>query len=174
MICPKCGSEFVEGIDTCPSCDTQLVETPSGAAHEQPAPELVVVLAAGDANTVAIAKSLLLDAGIEFAVSGEEVQDLFGYGRFPAGYNVAMGPVRLCVRPEDALEAREVLARLSSDTSTPADDIDDGGDAGAATRTRETWARRAARIVIVAVLVIFALEILAALGTTVIGSLAHG
>ena len=45
--------------------------------------ELVTVFETGDPALVALAKSLLDSAGIDFATKGDAIQDLFGLGRFP-------------------------------------------------------------------------------------------
>ncbi len=73
---------------------------------------LVTVLATGDPALLAVAKSLLEDAGIDFFAKGEGVQDLFAWGRFGTGFNPIIGPVQLQVAADDAEEARERLKHL--------------------------------------------------------------
>ena len=75
--------------------------------------ELVTVFRHGGPAEVAVAKSVLQAAGIEFATRNEAVQDLFGWGRFPRGTNLFMGPIELQVRAGDAPYARELLAGTS-------------------------------------------------------------
>ncbi len=117
-------------------------------------------MSGGDASSVAVAKSILIGAGMEFGVSGEEVQDLFGYGRFPTGYNVAMGAIRIWVRPEDEAVARQLLHGLSAGDAAG---VDLAGDDWEAEPRPETWARRVAKVVVTALLVFSALEVLAIL-----------
>ena len=74
--------------------------------------DLVTVFEAGDPALVALAKSVLESAGIEFAAKGEGVQDLFGFGRFPGGANLVTGPVAFQVSPEDADRAKSLLSEL--------------------------------------------------------------
>ena len=74
--------------------------------------ELVTVFQTGNPAEIAIAKSLLQAEGMEFVTKNECVQDLFGWGRFPRGMNVAMGPVEFQVRSADAQDAIELLAAI--------------------------------------------------------------
>lgn len=75
----------------------------------QPGFRLVTVFCASNEGELVLAKSMLQAAGIDFATRNEEVQDVFGWGRFPSGLNLAMGPVELQVREPDAEYARELL-----------------------------------------------------------------
>jgi Putative prokaryotic signal transducing protein len=74
--------------------------------------DLVTVLETGDPGIIAVARSLLDSAGIEFTTKGEALQDLLGLGRFPGGANALAGPVVFQVRPEDAEQARSLLSEL--------------------------------------------------------------
>lgn len=74
--------------------------------------ELVTVLSTGDPAVLAIAKSILQSAEIEFLVRGEQVQDLLGIGRFPRGLNLVAGAMELQVSVENEPEAREMLSGL--------------------------------------------------------------
>jgi len=71
--------------------------------------KLVTVVRVGDPASIAVAKSVLQSAGIDFVTKNEFVQDLFGWGRFPSGTNLFMGPIELQVREEDAQDALELL-----------------------------------------------------------------
>jgi hypothetical protein len=74
--------------------------------------EPVTVLESGDPALLAVAKSLLEDAGIQYFAKGEGVQDLFAAGRV-GGFNPLVGPVELQVAADDAAEAKAVLLDLS-------------------------------------------------------------
>ena len=76
--------------------------------------ELVAVFQTGNPIALALAKGALESQGIPFVTQGEGLQDLIGLGRFPGGFNVATGPVRLHVDVRDADAAREVLADIES------------------------------------------------------------
>ena len=77
-------------------------------------PELVTVFQTGNPMALALAKGALESAGIPFVSEGEGVQDLIGLGRFPGGFNVATGPVKIHVDVHDAESAREVLADIEN------------------------------------------------------------
>ena len=80
----------------------------------QQSDEPVTVLESGDPALLAVAKSLLEDAGIQYFAKGEGVQDLFAAGRFGTGFNPFVGPVELQVAADDAAEAKAVLLDLVS------------------------------------------------------------
>lgn len=107
MYCPECRGEYREGFVECADCAVPLV---AGLPPAEPAADSVpvTVFAAGDPARIALAESLLLDAGIPFVKEGEGIQDLLG-GRF-AGFDQAAGPVRFVVPGEHAEAARAVLA----------------------------------------------------------------
>lgn len=130
MFCPKCREEYRTGFDVCANCGVQLVDEkpdpePKPARHNI---EISTVLETSDAGLIAVAKSVLEDAGIPFMVRGEHIQDLFGVGRFPGNINVLVGPVELQVDARDLDEASAVLEGLMNDsfvTDRPTDDTKD-------------------------------------------------
>ncbi len=77
-------------------------------------PELVTVFQTGNPIALALAKGALESAGIAFVSEGEGLQDLIGLGRFPGGFNVATGPVKIRVDTRDAEAAREALADIAN------------------------------------------------------------
>lgn len=79
--------------------------------------DLVTVFRTGSAVLIAVAKAALDAEEIRYVVTGEGVQDLFGVGRFPAGYNAVTGPIRIQVAAENAELAREALAGIGDDVS---------------------------------------------------------
>ena len=74
--------------------------------------DFVTVLRTGDPALLAVAKSVLSEAGIPSLSKGEGIQDLFGLGRVGTGYNVLTGPVELQVMRENEHDARRLLAAL--------------------------------------------------------------
>jgi hypothetical protein len=78
--------------------------------HESHEP--VTVLETGDPALLAVAKSLLEDAGIGFFAKGEGVQNLFGAGIVGTGFSPITGPVELQVSSDDAAEAQALLIDL--------------------------------------------------------------
>lgn len=107
MYCPECGGEYREGFTECADCGGALVENlPKPQAH--PDFELVTVLNHPDPAVIALAESLLIDAGIPYTKKNDFVQDLLGAGRFAT-------PVHLQVSQERAEAALEILERIEAD-----------------------------------------------------------
>ena len=133
MICPRCGDEYRPGFTQCAECHIPLVDElpqpePPRSTESQRAPdpylELVTVFESGNAVLTAIAKSVLLSAEIPFAARGEQVQELFGLGRFPGGVNLVTGPVCIEVASADRDVAAELLDGLGQ-SEPQFDDVDD-------------------------------------------------
>lgn len=110
MQCPSCGEEL-DGAGVCQACETR--SAPSGPPAD-PTIQLTTVFASGDPALIALAKSLLDAEEIDYLVRGEGVQDLFGWGRVGAGYNIVTGPAQFVVRLEDAQRATELLRDLTA------------------------------------------------------------
>ena len=97
MFCPKCRAEYRQGFTECADCRVPLVDV------LPPEPEaewvdLVTVLATINASTVALAKSILEDARIQFNVKGELPKAMF-----------TIGIMQIQVAKDDEEEARELL-----------------------------------------------------------------
>jgi putative signal transducing protein len=73
--------------------------------------DFVRLLDLTDPAMVAVAKSLLEEAGVEFFIRNEGTQGLFGAGQM-GGYNFITGPPVLMVEASRMDEARELLAPL--------------------------------------------------------------
>jgi hypothetical protein len=108
--CPECNVEYRDTAIRCSECDLALALGPP-TEEEHPDLKLETVYATGNPGLVALVKSLLEDAEIEYFTKGDEIQDLIGWGRF-AGLNYAIGPVEFVVASDDAPTAREMLAHL--------------------------------------------------------------
>lgn len=74
--------------------------------------DLITVLTTGNPATIAIAKSILEAAGIDYFAKNEGVQDLFGGGRIGTGFNPLVGPVEIQVVKSEVEHAKAVLADL--------------------------------------------------------------
>ena len=75
--------------------------------------KLVTVFATGNHGIIALAKSMLDDAGIQYYAKNERTEDLIGIGVIGTGYNPIIGPVELQVIESDAEEAKKLLEELS-------------------------------------------------------------
>lgn len=102
-------AEYREGATQCQDCGSALVEA-RPQAELVDYEEFVPVFEITNAALVPFVKSLLDSATIRHFVRGEGVQDLFGWGRFGAGFSVVTGPPVVYVEPDRADEARELLA----------------------------------------------------------------
>lgn len=71
--------------------------------------KLVTVYKTGHHGTIAVIKSILDEAGIQFSVKGEGIQDLIGAGIFGVGYNPITGPVEFQVLEDNEEYARDLL-----------------------------------------------------------------
>ena len=105
MFCPRCKSEYREGIESCAECGVPLV---SSLPPEDGA-DLVPVFNTADAALLPIVKSALDAAGIPYLVQGDEHLGLFPLGRFATGVSKrALGAI-VHVPAERADETRELL-----------------------------------------------------------------
>jgi putative signal transducing protein len=132
MFCPKCGGEYRSGFTECADCLIPLVFEPVevSPASGDPTVDLVTVFRSGNPALVPLAKSLLESAEIDFVTKGENVQDLIGWGRFPAGLNLVVGPVEFLVNADDAEEANRLLEDLHESSPLPDETGGDNDDDG--------------------------------------------
>ncbi len=100
MFCPNCRTEYKEGITVCADCGAKLVaELPPDPADTTG--EVVTVLESRDLAVVALAKSMLDEAGIGHIAKGEIPME-----------QLAVGPVEIQVDRDDAEMARDLLKDL--------------------------------------------------------------
>lgn len=85
----------------------------SDVDHER----LVTVFKTGHEGIVALVKSILDEAEIQYLAKGEGVQDLFGVGVLGTGFNPITGPVEFRVMPEDVKYAEELLKDVKESDS---------------------------------------------------------
>jgi len=86
--------------------------------------QLVTILSTGDAAMVAVAKSILDGAGIDYFVRGERYMNVMGWGG-PGVFSSVLGEAEFQVREADAPDASRLLARLKQSHIAPATDQDD-------------------------------------------------
>ena len=113
MFCPECKAEYESWMKECADCLVALVETLPPERRPETGP-LVTVFATGSPALLAIAKSILAQAGIIYLAKGEGLQDLFAAGSI-GGYNPALGPVEIQVAAENEQVARMLLQELQDD-----------------------------------------------------------
>lgn len=75
MFCPKCKAEYRAGFEKCMDCDVELIKTlpveSDNKDHHSDRLELVTVLVTVDQGKLALAKSILQEAGIPFITMNE-------------------------------------------------------------------------------------------------------
>ncbi|MEN8006323.1 MAG: DUF2007 domain-containing protein [Candidatus Krumholzibacteriota bacterium] len=123
---PDCGgiakfktiSEFNDTAEICSDCQTTLVDGPAPRPEElggRPAPdpdmELVPILVARDQAQLILIEEALEMAEIRYMAKGEQIQDLFGFGRLTV-VNPVTGPVEIYVTSTDADAARKAVAEI--------------------------------------------------------------
>jgi hypothetical protein len=103
MFCPKCGTEYVEGVLVCADCDSALVPE-LGQEYASPCwVDFEQVLTTFNAGDIAVIKSILDGEGISYYFLGET----FNY------MEPLVQPPRLMVRRDQADQAKEVLKDVS-------------------------------------------------------------
>jgi len=113
MFCPKCRAEYREGFFECSDCQIPLVHQLPDEQQGDANLELVTVLETKDPGVLTIAKSLLVEAEIEFIDTAEGLQDFYGVGRL-GGIQPLTGPARLQVSSNDLESARAALQGLEN------------------------------------------------------------
>ncbi len=73
--------------------------------------ELVPVLVTREEALLILIEGRLDQAGIPYMAKGEQIQDLFGFGRMVA-VNPITGPVEIFVTFDDAEAARRIVAEV--------------------------------------------------------------
>jgi Putative prokaryotic signal transducing protein len=109
MFCPKCKSEYEEGIQVCPECDEKLVNK----LTEDDFVKFVKVFESGDPNLTVIIKSVLEDAGIKYFVPGDNMQSILGT-KFSFAFGADIGNAQFLVSKEDEITARELLKEIEN------------------------------------------------------------
>jgi len=123
---PECGgiekfkivSEFNDTATICSDCQTPLVDGPAPRPNElgdrpEPDPniELVPILVEREETKLILIEACLEEAGIAYMAKGEQIQDLFGFGRLTV-VNPITGPVEIYVTSTDVDAARKALAEI--------------------------------------------------------------
>ena len=112
--CPKCRSEFVEGISACDDCGVSLVSelAPEGESL-QTAEDLVEVWRTQGEMNAQLVRSLLEGSRIPSMLTGESL-------RITHGLTLdGLALVRILVRSEDAARASDIIASIEGIRKCP-------------------------------------------------------
>jgi hypothetical protein len=114
----KIVSEYNDSARTCSDCGTPLVDGPAPRPDDlgdrpEPDPdlELVPILVTRDEAQLILVENRLEEAGIAYMAKGEQIQDLFGFGRLTV-VNPITGPVEVYVASDEAPAARRIVAEV--------------------------------------------------------------
>ena len=99
MYCPNCRTEYKEGITVCADCGAALVAVLEPIDER---PEMVTVLETVDLSEVALAKSILDEADIQYYAKGELPME-----------QLSIGPVEIQVDRRDQEQAKELLESMA-------------------------------------------------------------
>ncbi len=107
MFCPRCRTEYVEGVGRCDACDLDLVEALEPLPTEEPAwVDLVTVLETLDPTRASVVRALLEAEEIPCAVADERTRHALGL----IGGEGPLGLWRIQVPAELADAARALIA----------------------------------------------------------------
>jgi hypothetical protein len=114
--CPECNVEYIDTAIRCSDCDVELPIGPSipSIPEEHPDPKIETVYAMSNPTLVALAKSLLEDAEIEYLTKSYGIPLMGGES---GGLDYVNGPVEFVVAGKDAPTARELLAHFDDAVS---------------------------------------------------------
>jgi hypothetical protein len=111
--CPECNVEYLDAAIRCSDCDVELAVGPA-IQEEHPDPKIETVYATRNPTLVALAKSLLEDAEIEYLTKSYGIPLMGGES---GELDYVNGPVEFVVAGKDAPTARELLAHLDDAVS---------------------------------------------------------
>lgn len=102
MFCPNCRAEYIEGIIECADCRLPLVKD-LPAEKEVPLPEFEKILTIFNVGDIAVIKSVLDSAQIEYIFDGENFNLV----------DPMIQPARLFVKSAQAPMAKELLKEMN-------------------------------------------------------------
>jgi hypothetical protein len=118
MHCPQCLTEYRDGFTECTDCRVPLVPgRPPAPQVEGHVVNLVTVFESSDPFAVSLAKSTLVDAGVEYVEGGDDADERSLSGMTPMG----AGASRIQVEEACADRARELLEPLLHPEPIPED-----------------------------------------------------
>jgi uncharacterized Zn finger protein (UPF0148 family) len=101
MICPKCESEYVDGITVCPVCNVELVTLEEFEANLTKPSDYVTVYTTSDIIEATMLKDNLESSGIETYIIDKQDSS------FPAWGDLSI--IKIDVKKDEANEARELI-----------------------------------------------------------------
>ncbi len=110
MICPDCEYEYIEGIDTCPDCNTELILVDEFEGNLLNPKDWVIVYTCSEKYKADMLKSNLDGAEIESIILSQA----------DSSYVVTAGDlavIKLLVKKTDAQTAAEIIKDINNDST---------------------------------------------------------
>ena len=106
MFCPKCRTEYKNGITVCADCDVPLVDALPEKEELPPEPPYKAYEGLYSSAEIAVIKSILDDAGIDYYFKGE---------RFQTIHIPLVDPAILMIREDQYEDALKILRQMESE-----------------------------------------------------------
>lgn len=121
MICPKCESEYIEGIMECPDCGTELVPYEEFEGHLIHHEDWVIIETFSENYEAEMYKANLEGAGIEAIILGQKDRSIVAKGD--------LSVVKLLVKKSNAVDALEIIDDIRlGNTDSDDDEFNDEED----------------------------------------------
>lgn len=117
MYCPKCKTEYSEGVPQCPTCGAALVDSSANAVEQEE--DLAPLFETSNVGLLMVVKSVLESAGIPYVVQGEEWAHVFPTGLSTGFFNPSAFAAVIKVRRKDLPDARKLLEESVPPASDP-------------------------------------------------------
>lgn len=101
MICPNCEYEYVEGVETCPDCKTQLIPKEEYEGNLVNPKDWVIVFTCSEEYEAEMLKANLESAGIESLIWSQKDRSFPAYG--------GLSIVKLLVKRKDSAATIEII-----------------------------------------------------------------
>jgi len=109
MICPNCEYEYVDGVEICPDCETQLIPLEEYEGNLVTPKDWVIVYTCSEDYEAEMLKTNLESAEIETLVWSQKDRN------FPASGDLSV--VKVLVKKKDAENATEIIVDINSQES---------------------------------------------------------